>query len=214
MVEMLQRHRTSYLTWAMSQDEDMYRQRREAGLTGGNRKPDPPESFDYPMEMDALSGLFSLMQQLIHVTAVKGTKAAKKKPRITKLPIPESAAKRVEELDARHMWAEISAMLVNVDAPPAGALWWYPPSAQRDSGTTDAGSPVEVDEPASSHADGEIPEELADSVGPADQQSAQADHMPAGQLADALEWHRQLTEQNTQLLSDLHDAWDEQDDAP
>lgn len=99
------------MNWAQANDVERYRAAHAAGnLRKGRSK---VETFEYGVAEQQLSGIYLLLQQLIHVTAVKGTRAARKKGKFNHWPTPRTAAdeiKRQEREKAAEASREFLAM--------------------------------------------------------------------------------------------------------
>lgn len=104
LVDILEARDDTYLSWAKSQDVELYRAADKAGtLRQGSNK---PKTFEWGITEQILSGIFLLLQQDIHVNA-RSRKRFSGRP----WPHPETAADIVkrERADQGHhdLMAEI-----------------------------------------------------------------------------------------------------------
>lgn len=116
LIDMFGEDRTSYLYHARANDVEMWRQQRAAGIKPRkSKKIPPPETFEVGLDTEILMAIFALLQQQIHVTATHGSKAAKKKPKITYWPRPRTAVEDARRQDAIDAWRNTEALLVYED---------------------------------------------------------------------------------------------------
>jgi hypothetical protein len=123
LVGYLDMERTSYLSWARANDDELARDRvREEAESGGKPKSQSPtvETFEYTPEVELLAQLFPLTQQLIHAVHTHQTRAARRKPKITTYPTPRTAMARARKAVPREALGVLESILVFSDEPYEG----------------------------------------------------------------------------------------------
>lgn len=120
-VQWFDRERTSYLGWARANDVELYRESQRRRAESGEKKPAKRrptiETFEYSPVVELLSSIFEIGQQNVFYTATHGSKAAKRKPKITRYPRPTTAAAKVKRAAAREQMKRMDEVLVFSDEP-------------------------------------------------------------------------------------------------
>jgi hypothetical protein len=109
-VKAFQRCRTSYLAQAMATDVELY----EQNLNRPTRQAESaPELVEMDLSASLLMGMHELLQQLVHWTAANVPKGAKK-PRVKRLPRPQTATQLYTRRKAREAHERLETEIVYV----------------------------------------------------------------------------------------------------